>query len=297
MKEDGMKVRNLLALLILLSATIAFAQSDPSDIAPILNEPIQSKQVVAFQLQQFLLQKVPKLPTPQSAERWTAEAQQIRQHLLKNVVYHGWPQEWINSPPRFENLESVPSGKGYQVHKLRYEVVPGFYATALLYEPEHLSGKVPAVLNLMGHFDEQGNTVAFEQQFCINQALRGMIALNPDWVGMGELNVKGNDHWFGAHLDLVGMNGVGLFYLAMRRGLDYLAENPNVDTSRIGVTGLSGGGWQTIVLSSLDPRVAVSIPVAGYTTLQGGSNAFRWEKREISSRMLLIFSTVRITRR
>ena len=101
-----------------------------------------------------------------------------------------------------------------------------------------------------------------------------MIALNLDWIGMGELNVKGNEHWFAAHLDLVGANGVGLFYLAMRRGLDYLAEDANVDSSRIGVTGLSGGGWQTIVLSSLDPRVLVSIPVAGYTTLQGRVERF-----------------------
>jgi hypothetical protein len=72
-----------------------------------------------------------------------------------------------------------------------------------------------------------------------------------------------------SQLDLVGMNGVGLFYLAMRRALDYLAQDPKVDPSRIAVTGLSGGGWQTIMLSSLDPRVLVSIPVAGYTTLPG----------------------------
>jgi dienelactone hydrolase len=269
LKEQSLNFGKLLAPLFLLSATLVFAQSDSSAIVPILSEPIQSPLVVDYQLQQFLLQKAPKLPAPHNAEDWTAEAQEIRQHLLNDVIYHGWPKSWIDSPPKFEDLGALPSGKGYQLHKLRYEVVPGFYATALLYEPEHMSGRVPGVLNVMGHFYDQGNTVAFEQKFCINQALRGMIALNPNWVGMGELNVKGNEHWFSAHLDLVGMNGVGLFYLAMRRGLDYLADNPNVDKSRIGVTGLSGGGWQTIMLSSLDPRVAVSIPVAGYTTLQG----------------------------
>jgi dienelactone hydrolase len=155
------------------------------------------------------------------------------------------------------------------LRKLRYEIVPGFSATALLYEPETLQGRVPAVLDVMGHFGDQGNKVEFEQKMCINQALKGMIALNLDWIGMGELNTKLNEHWFASQLDLVGMNGVGLFYLAMRRGLDYLAANPDVDPNRIGVTGLSGGGWQTITLSSLDPRVLVSIPVAGYVNLQG----------------------------
>jgi hypothetical protein len=81
------------------------------------------------------------------------------------------------------------------------------------------------------------------------------------------LNQPGNQHWFGAHLDLVGANGVGLFYLAMRRGLDYLDAHPHVDRSRIGVTGLSGGGWQTITLSALDERVWAAAAVAGFSGL------------------------------
>lgn len=259
----------MLVLGILLSATLARAQAVPQDIEPILKQQLQSQQVVTFQLQQFLMSRVPKLPTPASAEQWTVEAQRIRRHLLQDVIFHGWPRVWVYSQPQFEDLGTIPTGKGYQLHKLRYEIVPGFYSTALLYEPDPLKGNVPAVLDVMGHFTTQGNKVEFQQKFCINQALKGMIALNPEWLGMGELNVPGNEHWFAAHLDLVGMNGVGLFYLAMRRGLDYLADDPHVDANRIAVTGLSGGGWQTIMLSSLDPRVQVSIPVAGYTTLRG----------------------------
>jgi len=264
-----MKFHALLVLSVLMSVAILKAQADPEIIQPILTDQLQPPQLVTFQLQQFLKAKVPGLAVPPSAEQWTAEAQRIRRHVLDNVIFHGWPQEWVSSPPRFEDLGTLPAGKGYRLRKLRYEIVPGFYCTALLYEPERLKGRVPAVLDVMGHFPGRGNKEDFEQKMCINQALKGMLALNLDWIGMGELNTKFNEHWFASQLDLVGMNGVGLFYLAMRRGLDYLAANPDVDPSRIGVTGLSGGGWQTITLSSLDPRVLVSIPVAGYVNLQG----------------------------
>jgi dienelactone hydrolase len=264
-----MRSHALLVLAILVSVATLKAQADPETVQPILTRQLQSPQLVTFQLQQFLQTKVPALVAPRSAEQWTVEAERVRRRLLDEVIFHGWPRDWVSSPPHFEDLGPLPAGKGYRLRKLRYEIVPGFYSTALLYEPESMQGRVPAVLDVMGHYTGAGNKEEFEQKMCIHQALKGMMALNLEWIGMGELNTRFNDHWFASQLDLVGMNGVGLFYLAMRRGLDYLAANPHVDPDRMGVTGLSGGGWQTITLSSLDPRVLVSIPVAGYVNLQG----------------------------
>ncbi|MGH9353721.1 MAG: alpha/beta hydrolase family protein, partial [Terriglobia bacterium] len=264
-----MKIKTLLVISILLSAAVAQAQTDAGEVRSILSRQLQPQDVVTFQLQEFLLKREAKLPTPASPAEWTAEEQKIRDRLLNDVIFHGWPKEWVDSAPQFQDLGSISSGKGYQLHKLRYEVVPGFYATALLYEPEHLEGKAPAVLDVMGHYPVQGKAMEFQQKLCINQALQGMIALNLEWIGMGELNVEGNSHWNAADLDLVGANGVGLFYLAMRRGLDYLWNDPRADRSRIGVSGFSGGGWQTIVLSSLDPRVKVAVPIAGFAPLSG----------------------------
>src|ERR1035437_7327867 len=271
-----MKFTRLLIIGTLFSAVFAGAQSIPEQFPGSLTTHLLSGQVVTYQLQEYLLKHSPKLPNPTTAQEWTAQADSIRKNLLDNVVYHGWPREWITSPPRFEDLGGVPAGKGYRLRKLRYEVVPGFYATALLYEPEKMEGRVPAVLNVMGHYFVQGKSMEFEKKLCINQALRGMVALNLEWLDMGELNSAENSHFLAPALDLVGANEVGLFYLAMRRGLDYLAEDPHVDPNRIGMTGLSGGGWQTIVLSSLDPLVNVSIPVAGYSSLAAkvGSQLF-----------------------
>ncbi len=252
-------------ILLAFCAASAWGQSRSRDMAAILERPLETPDVVAFQVRQYLFQRAPKLSVPLSAAQWTAEAERIRKHLLDDVVFHGWPREWVDAPPKFEDLGTVESGKGYRIRKLRYEIVPGFQSTAILYEPENVSGKIPAILNPNGHELELGKAAEYKQKRCINFAKRGILALSLEWLYCGELHVPENKHEFGAHLDLVGANGVGLFYLAMRRGLDYLYEHPNVDRSRLGVTGLSGGGWQTIVLSSLDPRVTVSVPVAGYS--------------------------------
>lgn len=252
-------------ILLALSAASAWSQGRPRDIAPILERRLETPDVVAFQLRQYLFQRVPKLSVPQSAAQWSTETERIRKHLLDDVVFHGWPRSWVEAPPKFEDLGTIESGKGYRIRKLRYEIVPGFQSTAILYEPENLAGKIPAILNPNGHELQLGKAAEYKQKRCINFAKRGILALSLEWLYCGELNVPENKHEFAAHLDLVGANGVGLFYLAMRRGLDYLYQHPNVDRGRLGVTGLSGGGWQTIVLSALDPRVTVAVPVAGYS--------------------------------
>lgn len=257
----------VLAVLLLAGAACAAAQATSEEIGPILDPSLQTPDVVAYQLQEYLLQRAPQLPHPASAAEWFSESERIRQRVLK-VIDHGWPRAWVDSPPEFRNLGKIPAGEGYQIAKYQYEIVPGFDSTALLYEPAHLNGKVPAVLDVIGHFPI-GKAEEFNQKECINLALRGMIVLSLEWLDMGELRTPQNDHWYGAQLDLAGASGVGLFYLAMRRGLDYLWDDPHVDRARIGMTGVSGGGWQTILLSSLDQRVAVAIPVAGFTSLIG----------------------------
>jgi dienelactone hydrolase len=265
-----MSLQRLLSLLV-LARLFASAQSNPEQIARILQNRIQNPGEVEFQLREYLMERVAKLSLPATAEQWTAESERLRKHLLEDVVFHGWPQEWVNAPPNFVDLGTVQSGKGYRIRKLRYEIVPGFRSTAVLYEPQQLHGTVPAILNVTGHEYAMGKAAEYEQKRCINFAKRGILALSLEWLGCGELSQPGtegdNAHWAAANLDLVGANAVGLFYLAMRRGLDYLYEHPNADRARLGMTGLSGGGWQTITLSSLDKRVSVAVPVAGYASL------------------------------
>jgi dienelactone hydrolase len=249
----------------LVSCGFARAQCDAGRLNPALAEEIVPPSVALFELKEYVLHRVAEPPLAGGAREWTAKAAQLREHLLNDVVFHGWPREWVLAAPKFEDLGLIAGGKGYRLRKLRYEIVPGFQSVALLYEPENLQGKVPAIVNVNGHVGPPGKSVEYKQKRCINFARRGIMALNLEWLAFGELAHPENDHSFGAHLDLVGANGLGLFYLEMRKGLDYLTGLSSVDPNRLGVTGLSGGGWQTIVLSALDPRVLVSVPVAGYS--------------------------------
>jgi dienelactone hydrolase len=259
-------MRNISVFAVILSSCLlqATAQATRSAIDPLLKQPLQSQDLVADQLRHFLLQRVPALPTPTTPEAWHNEADHLRQHEL-SVIYHGWPAEWVDARPKFEKVAEIVR-PGYRIVKFRYEIVPGFTSTALLYEPEHITAKVPAILNLNGH-GPGGKAVEHKQKRCINQARRGILALSLEWIGMGELTAPDNEHNQIGLLDLTGANGVGLFYLAMRRGLDYLYDDPRVDRARIGVTGLSGGGWQTMLLSTLDTRVGPAVPVAGFSSL------------------------------
>ena len=257
-------MKRTLPFLLLALAPLVFAQADASGLAPVLREEILPPAVALNELREHIVARVAKPPSAGSAAEWTESAGRLRRHLLNDVVFHGWPKAWIEAPPRFEET-GVIEAAGYHIRKLRYEIVPGFFGAALLYEPSsQAGGKRPAVLNVYGHVGRPGKSVEYEQKRRITLAQNGVFALSLEWLGFGELQHKGNSHWFAPHLDLVGANGVGLFYLAMRKGLDYLQTRADVDLRRLGMTGLSGGGWQTIVLSALDERVRASVPVAGF---------------------------------
>lgn len=236
------------------------------ELASVLKHPIVPEGETGREHTQFVTQRIPKLKLAESAAAWQQEADRLRTAILNDVVFHGVPDAWREGQPRVERFGTIDSGNGYTITKLRYEALPGLWIPALLYEPENLTGKVPVVLNVNGH-DPNGKACDYKQLRCINLAKRGIIALNTEWLGMGELRTPGYAHNDLALLDLCGTSGLSVFYLAMSRGLDFLLAHEHADLERLAMTGLSGGGWQTILLSSLDTRIKVSIPVAGYSSL------------------------------
>ena len=220
------------------------------------------------QLLAFLGEHLPHFTPPTSAAAWRKQIPTLRAQVL-DLFFRGHPAGLLAEQPQVHWGDRIETGAGYTIRKLRYEGYPGLWVPALLYEPDQLGEKAPAVLNPNGHH-AGGKAMDYKQARCINLAKRGMLALNTEFLGMGELRAD-LDHNRIAHLDLCGIAGIGVFYLLMKRGLDVLLAHPKADPERIGMTGLSGGGWQTALLSALDERVKVIVPVAGHSAV--------WQRR------------------
>ena len=193
------------SLILLAISSPAFGQAIVDTVFPLLEKPVQPTAVTAYQLQKYQMRHISKPVPPTTAAQWTTKAAHIRQHVLNDIAFHGWPKEWVNAGPKFEQTGVIETSHGYRIRKFRYEVVPGLWSTALLYEPDSIKGRAPAILNLVGH-EMQGNFVEYEQKRCINFAKRGVLALSLGWFGFGELGQPENSHDFGGHLDLVGSN-------------------------------------------------------------------------------------------
>lgn len=255
-------------LIVVIAVTLSHTQilsADSTALETWLDQSIigegQSQQDVIA----FVEARVAVVPQFDSIEYWDHYSSSLRRNILRNVVLRGRAKTWRDTRGEVEWLETIEGGPGYSIRKLRFEPVPGLWVPALLYEPSDLSGKVPVVMNVNGH-DGEGKAAEYKQIRCINQAKRGMLALNLEWLGMGQLRTDGFNHYRMNQLDLCGTSGVAPFYLSMVRGLDVLLSHEHADPARVAVAGLSGGGWQTIFFSSLDTRVTLANPVAGYSS-------------------------------
>src|SRR5260221_14430484 len=108
----------LVMLMLLFSAPRLVAQSTYQYVRTALEKPLLPHDVLVYQLRQYLLGRIAEPPAPKSAAAWTADAKQIRAELLRRI-FHGWPQEWIDASPKFEEVGVIETGKGYRIRKFR----------------------------------------------------------------------------------------------------------------------------------------------------------------------------------
>ncbi len=261
-----------IAAIFVLSATICWAE-EKSPVTKLLEREIIGSQLPMDEVTAYAMSRVPPIPAFDKAEDWERYAADVRQRVFDRVVYRGEATAWRDAKLGTERLDTVAGGPGYRIKKLRYEALPGLWIPGLLYEPEKLTGKTPVMMAVNGH-DAKGKAADYKQIRCINLAKRGMLVLNLEWFGMGQFRTPGYAHSRLNQLDLTGTSGLAPFYLAMKRGLDVLLAQENADPTRVSVSGLSGGGWQTIIISALDTRVTLANPVAGYSSFRTRAKEF-----------------------
>jgi len=156
---------------------------------------------------------------------------------------------------------------GYRIEKLYYESLPGLHVPANLYIPDNISDPVPAVLYVCGHSATQK---VHYQQHPARFAKLGFVCLIVETVQLGE--VRGEHHgcyargWFNWYSR--GYTPAGVEVWNGIRGLDLLAERPEVDDQKMGVTGISGGGAQSWFIAAADPRIKAVAPVCGASTFE-----------------------------
>lgn len=239
----------------------------------------------------------------ESKEQWSARQAEIKRRIL--VSQGLWPE------PTKSDLNAVVHRRidhdDYTVEAAYFESIPGHFVTGSLYRPKGKVGPFPAVLCPHGHwqdarFYDAGESAAkksiasgaerFEsaarnhiQARCVQLARMGCVSFfydmtgNCDSIQIGHrpseltdrLDTPNDWGFFSAAAELRLQNMMGLQTWNSVRSIDFLTSLPDVDASRIGVTGASGGGTQSMIIAAIDERVTAAMPcVMVSTAMQGG---------------------------
>ena len=199
-----------------------------------------------------------RLEHPIGADAWRAAVPGLRRRLAASLGLSRLPTP---RPERLRRVGTLDQG-AYVVEKLVYETLPGTDVPAHLYRPARAGGKLPAILFVPGHWWADSKARPDFQAFCINMARMGFVVLTYDPFGQGERGISWRDHRRTETL-LVGVAQQAIVDFESLCALEVLLSRPEVDPRRVGMTGASGGGYNTWILAAIDPRIAVSVPVVG----------------------------------
>jgi dienelactone hydrolase len=228
---------------------------------------------------------------PTDLKAWFTRREELKTQLL--VSQGLWPMP--ERGPLQPTIHGCIDRGDYTVEKVFFASLPGHYVTGSLYRPKnHGEARHPAVLCPHGHwangrmFDagEKAATIEIDrggetwidsaryilQAKCAELARMGCVVFHYDMIGYADSTAIPHRQGFTDPLALLQLQSqMGLQTWNSIRALDFVCGLPDVDASRIGVTGGSGGGTQTFMLAALDDRITAAFPAVMVSTgMQGG---------------------------
>jgi dienelactone hydrolase len=240
-----------------------------------------------------------------SKDAWTARASDVRRRIL--VSQGLWPMP--SRTPLEAVVHGKVERDDFTVERVFFQSYPGHFVTGSLFRPKggDASAKHPAVLCPHGHWNngrfydageaELKKQIAKDaekfdpagryplQARCVQLARMGCVVFHYDMIGNADsiqfadhrpgvreaMNTTENWGFFSPQAELHLQNMMGLQTWNSVRALDFVLSLPDVDPARVAVTGASGGGTQTMLITAVDNRVKLAFPaVMVSTAMQGG---------------------------
>ncbi|HJX70337.1 MAG TPA: acetylxylan esterase [Bacteroidales bacterium] len=185
----------------------------------------------------------------EDAVSWEKRKDELKSCMWSALRLDHFPK-WTDSAPVTSNKRKMD---GYVIENFALETLPGVYVCASMYRPASLKRKVPVMLCPNGHFNE-GRYHSQQQYKCAMLARLGIVAVSYDLFAWGESGLQFKQEYHRKSLAMT------MQVLNTIRILDYLLTLPSTDPSRTGITGGSGGGSHSMLITALDDRIKISVP-------------------------------------
>ncbi len=292
------------AVLVLMLSVLAGAAAEANDLRvfPTGQRPPDARLKAPKDLNGYF-----PLLVPESKDAWEVRAAELRRRV--QVATGIWPLP--EKTPLNPVIHGKVSRPGFTVEKVYFESVPDHFVTGLLFRPADGKSNVkrPGVLCPHGHggrlqdygaarirqliadgaerFEKSGRYPKLAR--CAQLARMGCVVFIFDMLGYADStqistqlahrfakqrpDFEGQQSWglFSTQAEMRLQSIMGMQTWNSIRALDFLEQLPEVDGSRLAVTGGSGGGTQTILLCAIDSRPAAAFPNGMVSTaMQGG---------------------------
>lgn len=264
------------------AAGVSLSAQTSGAASPAAPPPLAPRNHFSRIMQDFLVARVREVSRQADARRAALRTKADAEAYVRDVRarIRASLGPWPEKTPLNERITRTLDRGAYRIENVIFESRPNYPVTANLYVPAAArTQRAPGVVIACGHYNE---AKAAEPYQAVAQALArlGYVALIFDPVGQSERLQFFNDKLestlgFGVdeHLQIGNQQVlVGESLAAWRtwdgiRALDYLLSRPEVDPSRVGLTGNSGGGTDSTWLCAADDRWAMAAPQCFVTTI------------------------------